>query len=76
MPLSTWPTKYPAVHLPTSCAQAISFCRKLNWGSLASVLEAYAGRLSFGVTEELLPLVRLGAQVTLSALKVHLHSAD
>ena len=34
------------------------FCRALNWGLLASVLESYADRLTFGVREDLLPLVR------------------
>jgi hypothetical protein len=43
--------------------QATSFCRKLNWHHLASIFEAYAGRLSYGVCEELLPLVKLGPQV-------------
>lgn len=48
----------------TFCGMAISFCKKLNWDILASVLEAYVGRLNYGVAEELLPLVRLGAQVS------------
>ena len=34
------------------------FCRALNWGLLASVLESYADRLTFGVRDDLLPLVR------------------
>ncbi len=39
------------------------FCKKLNWTALSSVLETFSSRLSFGVTEELIPLVRLGVQI-------------
>lgn len=39
------------------------FCKKLNWQALSSVLETYSSRLSFGVTEELIPLIRLGIQI-------------
>ena len=41
----------------------MQFCRKLNWDSLACVLEGFTSRLSFGVRPELIPLVRLGADV-------------
>lgn len=43
--------------------QVVQFCRKLNWDSLACVLEGFTGRLSFGVRPELIPLVRLGTDV-------------
>lgn len=41
----------------------VTFCRRLNWGLLASCLETYTGRLGFGVRDELLPLVRMGSEV-------------
>lgn len=40
------------------CRGTTTFCRELNWNLLAATLESYADRLSFGVQEELLPLVR------------------
>ena len=49
--------------MSTICFQAIVFCRKLNWDHLASVLESYSKRLDTGVMPELVPLVRLGAEV-------------
>ena len=47
----------------TFCAMTVTFCRRLNWGLLASCLETYTGRLGFGVRDELLPLVRMGSEV-------------
>lgn len=40
------------------CRATTTFCRELNWTLLAAVLESYSDRLSFGVQEQLLPLVR------------------
>ncbi len=40
------------------CYTTTKFCRALNWDLLASVLESYADRLTFGVRDNLLPLVR------------------
>ncbi len=40
------------------CHTTTTFCRALNWNLLASVLESYADRLTFGVRDDLLPLVR------------------
>lgn len=45
------------------CGMATTFCRKLHWDGLASVLEAYSGRLSYGACDEILPLVRLGSSI-------------
>jgi hypothetical protein len=58
------PSIYPLLYIysiPTP--QAVSFCRKLHWDALGGVLQGLCGRLGYGVAEELLPLVRLGAQV-------------
>jgi hypothetical protein len=45
------------------CGMATTFCRKLHWDALASVLESYSGRLGYGACEEILPLVRLGSSI-------------
>lgn len=42
------------------CGMAVSFCKTLNWDTVACVLESYSKRLGTGVRPELLPLVRLG----------------
>ena len=44
----------------THCGMAVAFARRLNWPNIASILESYAKRLSFGVKDELLNLVRMG----------------
>ena len=57
-------TSYPLISSQaTFCAMTVTFCRRLNWGLLASCLETYTGRLGFGVRDELLPLVRMGSEV-------------
>lgn len=43
------------------CRMTVTFCEKLNWTLLSSCLEIYSDRLSHGVRDELLPLVRLGS---------------
>lgn len=40
------------------------FCKRLNWISLATIIEAYSKRLYYGVQEELLPLVRISTEVS------------
>lgn len=52
----------------TFCGMISSFCSKLNWKSLACVLESYSSRLNYGVRAELIPLTRLGAEVLLLLL--------
>jgi DNA polymerase theta len=42
------------------CGMTVTFCNKLNWNILANCLQVFGGRISFGVHEELLPLVRMG----------------
>lgn len=49
----------------TFCGMIVSFCEKLNWESLKCVLATYTSRLLFGVKPELLPLTRLGNEVSL-----------
>ena len=48
----------------TFCSMVVIFCKKLNWPILASCLEDYSERLSYGVRKELLPLMRLGPDMT------------
>ena len=45
------------------CHMVILFCKKLNWLCLADALTPYTNRLSFGVHEELVPLVRVGTEI-------------
>ena len=42
------------------CKSAVLFCAELRWPHLAAALGTMATRLSYGVREELLPLVRMG----------------
>ena len=51
------------------CRGTTTFCRELNWNLLAATLESYADRLSFGVQEELLPLVRACGPETASGMQ-------
>jgi hypothetical protein len=46
------------------CGMVVSFCEKLNWQSLKCALSTYTSRLMFGVRPELLPLTRLGPEVS------------
>ena len=43
--------------------QVVVFCRLLNWSPLATIIQSYSKRLYFGVKEELLPLVRISAEL-------------
>jgi replicative superfamily II helicase len=45
------------------CHMVILFCKKLNWLFLANALTPYTNRLSFGVHEELVSLVRVGTEI-------------
>lgn len=46
------------------CGMIVVFCRKLNWSPLAAALEDFSGRLNYGVQKDIIPLVRLGTEVT------------
>ena len=46
------------------CGMTITFCQKLNWDLLGSALESLAGRLGHGIQEELIPLVRIGTDMS------------
>ena len=46
------------------CGMTVVFCRKLNWPLLASCLEDFSSRLNYGVHKDILPLVRLGQEIT------------
>lgn len=48
----------------TFCGMTVVFCKKLNWHLLASCLEDFSGRLSFGARKDILPLVRICPEVT------------
>jgi hypothetical protein len=52
------------------CGMVVVFCQKLNWTLLASCLEDLGSRLGYGVQRDLLPLVRIGSEV--SALRARL----
>lgn len=47
----------------TSCGQISSFCKHLNYASLALICAKLQPRLCYGTKPELLPLVRLGRDV-------------
>ena len=42
------------------CNMLVTFCKKLNWNLLAYALESVVSRLNFCVSEDYLPLVRMG----------------
>ena len=42
------------------CSMTTTFCRKLNWETLALCLESLSCRVGFGVREELVALMRMG----------------
>lgn len=46
------------------CGMTVVFCRKLNWPMLAACLEDFSARLNYGAHKDILPLVRLGPEVT------------
>lgn len=54
------------------CGMTVVFCKKLNWPLMASCLEDFSGRLNFGVHKDILPLVRLGSEVTAARARVFL----
>jgi len=45
------------------CNMVVVFCRLLNWSQLGTVVQAYSRRLYYGVRDELLPLVRISAEL-------------
>lgn len=47
-----------AAHL---CRKTITFCKELKWDHLAAALSSISSRLSYGVSDDLLPLVRMGS---------------
>jgi hypothetical protein len=53
------------------CGMTVVFCQTLNWSALASCLDEFTGRLSYGVHRDLLPLVRLGPDVITSTRGRH-----
>lgn len=46
------------------CNMLITFCKKLNWNLLAYALDSLLGRLNYCVSEDYLPLARLGGEMT------------
>ena len=50
----------------TFCGMTVVFCKKLNWSILAACLEDYCGRLNYGANTDILPLVRIGSDMTSS----------
>ena len=49
------------------------FCKRLNWVSLATIIDAYSKRLYFGVKDELLPLVRISTEVCVYMCYVYVY---
>eukprot|EP01034_Spumella_vulgaris_P021378 gene21378-27408_t len=56
----------------TFCGMTVVFCKKLNWLMLACCLEDYCSRLNYGANKDILPLVRIGSEVTSSRARVFL----
>lgn len=56
------------------CGMTVVFCKKLHWDYLAACLEDFSARLSFGVGRDLLPLVKIGSEVTASRARALLMS--
>lgn len=54
------------------CGMTVVFCKKLNWPLLASCLSDFSGRLNYGVHKDILPLVRLGSEITAARARVFL----
>jgi hypothetical protein len=54
------------------CGMTEVFCRKLNWPMLAACLEDFSARLNYGANKDILPLVRLGPEVTAARARVFL----
>jgi len=52
------------------CSSVVSFCRELNWPHLAAALGTMSTRLSCGVREDLVPLVRLGKEMPGSRARI------
>lgn len=52
------------------CGMTVAFCKRLNWHILAACLSDFSGRLNFGVHKEVLPLVRLGPELTPARARV------
>lgn len=56
------------------CAMLVAFCQKLNWPMLAAALDSMTSRLSLGVSEDIIPLARLGTELTASRCRALLKS--
>jgi hypothetical protein len=56
------------------CGMTVVFCKKLNWPMLASCLEDFSARLNYGVHKDILPLVRLGQEITAARARAFLKS--
>jgi len=56
------------------CAMLVVFCQKLNWPMLAAALDSVTGRLSLGVAEDILPLARLGTELSAARCRALLKS--
>ena len=41
----------------------VTFCKKLNWNLLAYALESVLNRLNFAMSDDYLPLARLGGEL-------------
>ena len=52
------------------CGMIVVFCRKLNWNFLSACLEDFSARLNYGVHKDILPLVRLGQELTAARARV------
>ena len=56
------------------CAMLVVFCQKLNWPMLAAALDSVTSRLSLGVGEDILPLARLGSELSATRCRALLKS--
>lgn len=52
------------------CNMIVTFCKKLNWEILATCLDDYCSRLNFGVHRDILPLVRIGSEITTTRARI------
>lgn len=54
----------------TFCGMTVVFCKKLNWLMLGCCLEDYCSRLNYGAHKDILPLVRIGSEMTNSRARI------
>ena len=52
------------------CGMTVVFCRRLRWELLAAALEDLSARLALGAQRDVLPLVRLGPELTPARARV------